>query len=388
MENWIKIIKQSETILSHIFTENSAFLLFHDDADGCCAAAILLNLVSKQAKHGFLGFASPENHSVELTPRLLEKLQEKSPSFIVSLDLALTKSVEKIKTLLSFLKAHILIYDHHIQSKSLRWSDRCIHINPLNFNLGNKPAAHYSYVLYKNYMKKTNACWVAAVGAVADYRAKECRDLLQEVRNRYPSLYPFETISQATALRSPLMTMAHLVNAGYQHSDYSGARIAVEALDEALQMDDPTMLLEGKTEKATLLHRYRQEVDKELSKYLEQFDSKAEFHSDSQLAVYSIKPKFNITSQIATQLQHNNPNTTIAVISPETQETMKVSLRRGSKVKTDLATLAESTTTGLVQASGGGHRDAAGCILRNEDIDLWKKNTLQYLRTSARSNCL
>jgi len=375
-------------MLSHVLKEDSAFLLFHDDADGCCAAATLLNLVSKQTTHGFLNFASPEKHSVELTPRLLKKLQEEKPKFIVSVDLAFTNSTEKIKNLLSFLGAHMLIYDHHIQSKFLRWPERCVHINPLSFNLGNIPAAYYSYVLYKNYLKEDNACWVAAVGAVADYRAKECRDVLQEVRNRHPSLYPFETINQATALRSPLMTMAHLVNAGYQHSDYSGAKIAVEALNEALQMDDPTMLLEGKTEKATLLHRYRKEVDKELSKYLEQFDSKAEFHSDSQLAVYSIKPKFNITSQIATQLQHNNPNTTIAVISPETQKTMKISLRRGSKVKTDLAALAESTTTGLVQASGGGHRDAAGCILRNEDIDLWKKNTLQYLRKSVRSNCL
>jgi len=143
---------------------------------------------------------------------------------------------------------------------------------------------------------------------------------------------------------------------------------------------DPTVLLEGKTEKATRLHKFRREIDKELRKYLEQFDSEAEFHLDTHVVFYSIKSKFNITSQIATQLQHSHPNKIIAIISPETQETVKVSLRRGSKIKTDLATLAEATVTGLVQASGGGHQDAAGCILRNEDINLWKKNMLEYLR--------
>jgi len=380
LEKWTAIIKQSEAMLSHVLKEDSAFLLFHDDADGCCATATLLNLVSKQTTHGFLNFASPEKHSVELTPRLLKKLQEEKPKFIVSVDLAFTNSIEKIKNLLSFLGARMLIYDHHIQSKSLRWPERCVHINPLNFNLRNIPASCYSYVLYKHYTKEDDACWVGAVGAVADYRAKECGDLLEEVRHRYPSLYPFKTIDQPTALRSPLMIMAHLVNAGYQHSDYSGARVAVEALNEALQLDDPTALLEGKTKKARLLHRFRREVDEELRKYLEQFDSEAEFHLDARVVFYSLKPKFNVTSQIATQLQHSNPNTIIAVMSPETQKTLKVSLRRESKIKTNLAALAEATVAGLVQASGGGHQDAAGCILRNEDVNLWKENMLQHLR--------
>lgn len=364
-------------MLSHIFKENSAFLLFHDDADGCCAAAILLNLVSKQTLHGFLDFASPEKHSVELTTRLVKKLREEKPKFITSLDLALTSSAGKIKTLLKLLDAHMLIYDHHVQSKSLRWPKECIYINSINFNLGNIPASYYSYILYKHYLKNDNACWVAAVGTVADYRTGECTKLLEEVKQSYAFLYPFETINQPTALRSSLMTIAHLVNAGYQHSDYFGAKLAVKALNEALEKDDPTILLEGKTEKAKLLHAFRREVDEELKKYLKQFDSKAEFHLSSKIAFYLINPKFNITSQIATQLKHSNPNTIIAVISPETQKTTKVSLRKGSNVKTDLAALAKSTTTRLLQASGGGHRDAAGCVIRNEDVNLWKKNTLK-----------
>lgn len=380
MEKWAAIIKQSETILSHVFKENSVFLLFHDDADGCCAAAILLNLISKQTAYTLLDFASPEKHSVELTPGLLNKIHRKKPKFIISVDLALTSSVEKIKTLLSFLGARMLIYDHHVQSKSIRWPERCIHINPFKFNLGNIPASYYSYLLYKHYTKENDACWVGAVGAVADYRAEECRGLLEEVSHRYPSFYPFKTFDQPTALRSPLMAMAYLVNAGYQHSDHSGAQVAVEALNEALQLGDPTVLLEGKTEKAAMLQRFLREVNKELRKSLAQFNSKAEFHLDSRIAFYSIKPKFNITSQIATQLQHSNPKAIIAVISPETQKTTKVSLRRGGMMKTDLAALAESTTSGLFQASGGGHQEAAGCVLRNEDVDLWKKNALEHIR--------
>jgi len=370
LKNWASIISQSKAILSHVFTGNYAFLLFHDDADGCGAAAILLNLVSKQTPHEFLDFASPEKHSVELTPRLVEVLQKKNPRFLISVDLAFTKSVKKIASLLDLLDARMLIYDHHVQSKSLKWPEKCVHINPLNFKLGNIPASYYSYILHKHYTKGNDACWVGAVGAVADYRAEESRDLLAEVRHQYPFLYPFETIDQRTALRTPLMTIAHLINAGYQHSDYSGAKIAVEALNEALKLNDPTVLLEGKTEKAKLLHTFRKEVDEELKKYLARFDVEAEFQHEGQIAFYFIKPKFNITSQIATQLQHNHPNTLIAVITPETQKTLKVSLRRGSKIKVDLAALAESTVAGLVHASGGGHPDAAGCILRRAEF--WK----------------
>jgi single-stranded DNA-specific DHH superfamily exonuclease len=342
--------------------------------------------MAKKSAHDFLNFASPEKHSVELTQRLFKKLQEKRPKFIISLDLALTNSVKKIKVLLDSLNAQMLIYDHHVQSKSLKWPKNCIHINPFNFDLGNIPASYYSYVLYKHYVNESNACWVAAVGVVQDYRAKECKDLLKEVKDLYPFLYPFEIIDQPTALRSPLMTMGHLVNAGYQHSDYEGARIAVEALNETLQMDDPTILLEGKTEKTKLLHRFRTEVDEELKEYLKRFDSEAKFHLDSQVAFYSVNPKFNIISQIATQLQHSHPDTIIAIIAPETQKTLKISLRRGGNVKTDLAALAESTTAGLAQASGGGHKDAAGCVIQNEDLSLWKNNTLHYLRHHPKNN--
>jgi single-stranded DNA-specific DHH superfamily exonuclease len=382
LDNWKTIIEKSQAFLSQVLRDDSAFLLFHDDADGCCATAVLLHMVSSKAARGFLGFASPEKHSVELTPRLARKLREETPKLIVSLDLALTGSADKIAKLLESLDAHMLIYDHHIQSKFIKWPERCTHLNPLNFSLGNKPASCYSHVLYKHFTGNSDTCWAAAVGVVADYRTEECRDLLEEVRHRHPNLYPFKTIDQPTALKSPLMTMAHLVNAGYQHSDHTGAKTAVEALNEALQIGDPTVLLEGRTKRARVLREYKKEVDEELTRFMDQFDSAAEFHLDSRLAFYFIKPKHNITSQIATQLQHSHQNTVIAIISPETPKTLKVSLRRGSSVKANLATLAESSITGLKQASGGGHPDAAGCVLHKEDIGIWKENVLKHLHQS------
>ncbi|UCB59770.1 MAG: hypothetical protein JSW72_06475 [Candidatus Bathyarchaeota archaeon] len=383
LRDWETIVKLSNQILLNIFKDDSAFLIFHDDADGCCAAAILLNLVATQSTGESPDFASPEKHSVELTRQLTKKLRERHPKFIVSLDLALPRSPKKIAALLPALHAQMLIYDHHIQSRFLDWPENCIHINPLNMGLGNIPASYYSYILSKRYTNLRRMCWVAAVGVVHDYRVKECKDLLEEVRGLYPSLYPFEAIDQPTALRSPLMAIAHLVNAGYQHSDGQGAKLAVEALNEALSMDDPTTLLEGKTRKALLLHRFRREVDDEINRFREQFEFDAEFHAESQIAFYSVDPKFNITSQLATQLQHSYPNTIIAVMSPEAPKKVKASLRRGSNVETDLAALAESTTARLAQASGGGHPDASGCTLRTKDVFLWKRNMLQYIRKTS-----
>jgi single-stranded DNA-specific DHH superfamily exonuclease len=382
LDNWKTIIKESQPFLTQVLRDDSAFLLFHDDADGCCAAAVLLHTVSCEAAHGFIDFASPEKHSVELTPRVAGKLVEEKPKLIVSLDLALTSSASKIARLLESLDAHMLMYDHHVQSRSIEWPERCTHLNPLNFKLGNKPASCYSHVLYKHRTGKSDACWAAAVGVVADYRTEQCRRLIEEVRRSYPRLYPFKTVDQTTALKSPLMTMAHLVNAGYQHADHKGAKTAVKALNEALQTGDPAALLEGRTKRARILHRYRRDVDEELKKFLDQFDSEAELHLDQRLAFYFMEPRYNITSQTATQLQHGHRNTVIAIISPETPKTLKVSLRRGNKVKADLAALAESSITGLRQASGGGHPEAAGCVLRKEDLGTWKENVLKRLHQS------
>jgi single-stranded DNA-specific DHH superfamily exonuclease len=377
VKKWTAIIHQSEPLLTKIFNQDSAYLLFHDDADGCCAAAILINLMHQHASHDFIGVTSPEKHSVDLTPKLVDRLRTAKPKFIIAMDLAFTQSVATIKKLLSQLNAHMLIYDHHIQSQALDWPTRCIHINPFTFNLGNIPASHYSYILHKHHTHSTTTSWIAAVGVVADYRTNECTDLLTEVRQHYPTLYPFKTIDQTTAIHSPLMQLAHLINAGYQHSDQLGAKLAIAALDEAVT--NPHMLLEGTSEKANRLHQFRHEVDAELERYLQQFNSQAEFLLNTQLAFFTINPKFNIASQIATQLQHTHPHTIIAIISPETQGKLKISLRRGTNQKVNLATLAATTTANLDHASGGGHQEAAGCVIQKQDLDTWKKNTITHL---------
>ena len=386
MEKWTEIIRQSDLTLKKIYQENQGFLLFHDDADGCCAAAVLLDLFKLQTlpnikKH--VNYASPETHSVEITPGLEKKLREEKPKHIVSVDLALSETHKRLGKILNSLGATMLAYDHHIQSKSLKWPERCTHINPFTYNLGNIPASYFSHILHEHYTKKDTSFWVAATGAVADYRTSECQDLIKKVKEQYPYLYPFNTIDQPTALKSPLITMGHLVNAGYQHSDHQGAKIAVEALVEALNLQDPKILLEGKTEKTRLLHKFRLEVDQDLKKHLDECRLKVDLHLDSKLAIYSIKPKFNISSQIATQLQHNNPNKIIVVISPETKKTLKVSLRKGVNVETDLALLAEKTTTNLTGATGGGHRDAAGCVLRNQDVNHWKLALLTLVKETG-----
>jgi nanoRNase/pAp phosphatase (c-di-AMP/oligoRNAs hydrolase) len=173
------------------------------------------------------------------------------------------------------------------------------------------------------------------------------------------------------------MQLGHLINAGYQHSDQLGAKLAIEALDEAAT--NPHMLLEAQSEKAKRLHQFRQEVDEELERYLKQFNSEAEFLLNAQLAFFTIDPKFNIASQVATQLQHMHPQTNIAIISPETQGKLKISLRRGTNRKVNLATLAATTTANLVHASGGGHQEAAGCVIQEQALDAWKTNTIEYL---------
>ncbi|UCE29574.1 MAG: hypothetical protein JSV85_02320 [Candidatus Bathyarchaeota archaeon] len=383
MKDWNSIIEKSDAILSPIFKGDSVFLLFHDDADGCTAAAIILDLIARKTSKEIEDFTSPEKHSIELTPRTIAAIAETGPKYIVSVDLALTRSVNKAKSLLDALNARMLVYDHHVQSRHQRWPETLIHLNPLNFNLGNKPASCYAYMLHRHYTGGDKACWTAATGVVADYRTAECKDLIEETKVKHPSLYPFETVDQETAINSPLMTMAYLVNAGYQHSDYSGARLAVETLVEAMRLDDPHTLLEGKTKNAKTLQKFKTEIDEEYKQCVKNFDFCAEFHLNSRLAFYSIDPKYNITSQLATELQHKNPSTIIAVISPETPTTIKISLRKGSKVRANLSDLAESTVRNLANASGGGHPDAAGCVLQKKDIDIWKKTIVKALDSTA-----
>lgn len=383
MGDWTKLTELSDIIFSSVFRGTPAFLIFHDDADGCSSASIIRRLISERSSCPLLGFSAPEKHSVDLTATLIQKILDKKPRIIISLDLPLRDSIEDFGQLLDRLDAKMLVYDHHIPTKHINWPTRCIQINPRDLGFGNIPAAYYSFLIYKHYKGKHDLCWVAAVGVVADYCTNYCRDLIREVKLHYPYLYPYTEINQTSAILSPLMKIGDLLNAGYQHSsDSSGATIAVKALEEAIKVNDPNVLLRGTTEYASTLHRYRKEVDHELNMYLRKFNSEAEFHLNSGLALYSIEPKYEIVSVLASRLQHLHSKKVIAVTAPMDSNLMKISLRKGKEVRIDLADLANRTTSKLESASGGGHPDAAGCVIRLDDIDLWKKEVVDYLRKS------
>lgn len=381
MTSWAKIIESSDIILSSIFREDSAFLMFHDDADGCCSAAIFQKLISDCSKRSLIGFGAPERHSVELTDGLTRKIKEKNPRFIISLDLPLRDSVTDLRKLLDYLKAEMLIYDHHVISKPFEWPPQCIYVDPRNFGLGDIPASYYSFRLYEHYSGKQDLCWIAAVGVVADYRTDTCRDLIEEVKRHYPKLYPYKEINQSTALLSPLVTIGDTLNAGYQHSpDSSGAIIAVKALNEAINEGDPSTVLEGRTKHSAILCRFKERIDREMDEYLYQIESRAEFLINSMLMFYHIKPKYEIVSRLSSKLQHLYSKTIIIVLAPLNSNLLKVSLRRGKEVRIDLAELAHETTKNLESASGGGHPDAAGCVIDAKDADPWKQNVIDYVR--------
>lgn len=386
MRDWTKITGLSDIMFSSIFRGNPAFLIFHDDADGCSSASIIHHLISERSSGPLLGLSAPEKHSVDLTATLIQEMLNRKPRVILSLDLPLRNSIEALGNLLDQLDAKMLVYDHHIPTKYVSWPTRCIQINPRDLGFGNIPASYYSFLIYKHYKGKHDLCWVAATGVVADYCTNYCRDLIEEVKLHYPYLYPYKEINQTSAILSPLMKIGDLLNAGYQHSsDSSGATIAVKALEEAIEINDPNALLKGTTEYASTLHRYRKEVDHELKMYLRKFNSEAEFYLNSRLALYSIGPKYEIVSGLASRLQHLHFKKVIAVTAPMNSNLMKISLRKGKEVGIDLADLTNRTTAKLKSASGGGHSDAAGCVIRLDDIDLWKKEVLDYLRKSMTS---
>ena len=117
---------------------------------------------------------------------------------------------------------------------------------------------------------------------------------------------------------------------------------------------------------------------------MDKFNHEAERHKALKVWFYSIQPQFDITSQIASELVDNYPDTIIAVISPETNRMLKASLRKGERRAANLSLLAEVAVQNLKAAYGGGHHDAAGSIFRKEDFNVWKANVLEHIRKYTR----
>jgi len=376
------MLNEGQEFLSRILDEDRVALVFHDDCDGCCSVSIFWTLLDELHKGCEVKLFCTEKHSVVLTSRIVNELAKFEPQHILCIDLPIDKDPESVYRVLKLTGARILNYDHHIPTTIIRHKN-CIQINPLNIDKSMKiapPTSCFAYRLYKYLGGGKDLCWVAGTGIVADYGTETCKEEIEEIRNHYHDLYPFEEIGQSKGMQTKLMILSNLINSGYQYANRKGALLAVRAVIESINNMGPYYLLKGKSKTIQTLLLYRRRIDEEINSHVSEFREKADINWDVGLAFYMVSSEKYIVSELANRLSSIYPGLILFIISSNKQ-CIKFSARVGPKRGVNLDYLVKASISGIRNALGGGHRLAAGGSLPRSDFERFIQNVTNYVRS-------
>ena len=379
-EKWKEMLEKGQHFILRISNEDKIAIVFHDDCDGCCSAAIFKILFGQTYEKCQVELFTPKMHNVLITEEIINQLVEYDPDYILCIDLPIDKDPESIYKTLKYTKAKLFNYDHHVPTSLFQHPD-FTQINPLIFDDGMKitpPTSSFAYRLFKYCGGRKDLCWLAGTGIVGDFAVEACKKEIEEVRHHYVDLYPFHEISQKMAKRSRLMTLAKLINSGYEHANAEGALLAVKTMIESVYNEGPYCLLEGKTNSARILHLFRRDIENEIIQHISDFKKRAQINEDVGVAFYMVRPRNYIVSELATRLCSSYPNLVLFVFS-RNEEIISFSVRKGISVSTNLDHLVKTSIRNLEYAIGGGHFFAAGGSFPKEEFENFKLNVMDYL---------
>src|SRR3989344_4274940 len=165
--------------LKKISRKDEVIIIFHNDSDGMCSAAILSKFAARMTGKKPLLISQP----MPVEPRLMDKIKTCIPTKIIITDIAIDQQPDMLKKVAGF--ADVLVIDHHIITNNVA-SKRISYHNPRI----SKPSIYLSasyicYELCSGITGMDDAFWLACVGAVADYNLEDSAELVKKARKKY-----------------------------------------------------------------------------------------------------------------------------------------------------------------------------------------------------------
>jgi len=332
VKNLEKIFSKGKDFIFNIKPQERILLVFHQDVDGICSAAIAFFALQR------LGL-KPAAISVDVENWKKILKIKKNFEKLIFLDLQIPE-VEKNKK-------KILIIDHHIpriKTKNL--------INPRILNKKvYQPASYVAYKFFSNFVDIRDKEWIAVLGTIADYGFEDCRDLL----NKWIKVKKKENVWRTKFGKAAILLYNAAIEIGFENAF--------------------KILLKSKNLKSLSKNKKIKKANKRFEKYYKQkmkeFWKNVEKIEKANLIFCVMKKlKKRVGSIIVTKLSRKYPDKTILLLTKK-GKFYKIHARGG---KVNLGKLLEK------MGVGGGHEKAAGGIIKKNELQIFKKRLFKELR--------
>jgi len=372
LNNLDELISLLEKEIKKVKNADKVCIIHHDDADGCCSAALMSILLFKLTNQfpELFPIRGPNN----ISRNMFSKLKIINPDFVFTLDVTIHPKK------LSLFNGFIL--DHHMQN--IPHGDTMLYINPRSFEKVDENVPPTSYIVYrllKRFFPEERYGWIAAIGITEDHRVELCKDIFLEVMEDYSKIFKVEKISQEFVEKSVFGELWDMVRSGRMIKDGEGAKIAVMALIEC--KDDPLKFINGVGTNSYLLKKFYETTKKEIEKILQDVLMKGKFYHDKKVLVYEAKfSKINsLTSFASDKLRQKYPDWIICVVGRDFRgQNKKISIRlEQSRRDVNLVEIVNKIKEQMPKVKGGGHKSAVGVSLPKNDVDRFFKLFLSLI---------
>jgi len=341
------MMKKVLKFLEDIRKKDEVIIIFHNDADGICAATILNRFIHRRTEKKALLISQP----MPVDANLLEKIKTTVPTKIIITDLAIDQQKDMVRKIAGI--SETLIIDHHIISNNMN-NSKIVHYNP-RFT---KPKIYQSasYLCYKICGKIDNMekeLWLALVGTIADYNLEDSEDLIKEGKNKYKFKDPKKSV---------FSEIGNYVFSTKATRELSPEKIA----DVFFETEDADKLGESKNGKRML------DSNQIIQSEINSITSEAEKNMEKQGEVFfvEVKPKHNVRSPISTIISEKHRKK-LVIIYEKTGGKVKVSARNQDK-NLNVGKVFDKAMKGI-KGSAGGHEAAGGAIVPEKDWEEFKQ---------------
>lgn len=327
-QKFIESIKPSEKVL----------LIHHTDTDGYCSGAIFIAALKKLGKGENVDLVAASNDDLE---DLIKSEKINSYDKIIILDIDVPYLEGEFKK----FKGQILIVDHHSIRKDLN-SDKIVYINPRFENEEiYQPVSYIAFKLLSSITDLKDKEWLAVLGTVGDFAFDDCRDLLDKW---------VDVKAKDDLIKTRFWQVSKIL--------YGAIIVNPENVIEMLLKYEDISELESDV---ILLAGYNK-FEKELEKIKKEFWENAE--EIDNVIISKIDPSLKRVSSVITTNVSLDHKDKIVILLERRGENFKISARFQSG-KTHLGKLLENCCS----LSGGGHRNAAGGLIRVSDFEDFKR---------------
>ena len=335
--------KQIEEIRGHLNSSQNPLFLFDNDQDGLCSFLLLQKYLGR-------GKGFPVKNSPALTQDYFRKVEEFNADYIFVLDKPEISDefVDEVKK----RNIPLVWIDHHEIDKS-KISDYVKYYNPLfGKDKTNEPV---TYLCYQIASQKSDL-WLAVVGCIADHCVP---DFYKEFVKDFPELTKNSEDAFDILYGSEIGKIARILGFGLKDRVSNVIRM----IKFLISAKGPYDFL-NENNKNKMIHKQFAEIDE---KYQRLLLKAKRSRIGENLVFFKYSGATSMSADISNGLKYAFPNKIIIVLY---KKDVKANISaRGKNVKDIVLKAIE----GLEDSTGGGHDNAVGAQIRNEDIEEFEK---------------